>query len=149
MSFEITLFARPRGLGEAVVETLFRLPLEEDRSRNRRPDVAFVSTERWPIGTPQPTADNAWDVVPDLVVEVVSPSDYFEESLAKVAEYFRAGVRLVWIVLPTLRRVLVFEAPEAVRMVAEGGHLEGGDVLPGFRLALASLVDPLPPAAPV
>ena len=60
-------------LGEAIVESLFRLPLTRDISRNRRPDVAFVSFARWPADRTQPTSDNAWDVVPDLAIEVVSP----------------------------------------------------------------------------
>ena len=64
-------FAETKDLGVAVTETLFRLALPVDR--NRRPDVAFVSFERWPKDRPMVYRDNAWDVVPDLAVEVVSP----------------------------------------------------------------------------
>src|SRR5262245_39344468 len=66
-------FADVGELGEVVGEVLFRLPLNPDR--NRRPDVAFVSRDRWPVGRLQPPEDNAWDVVPNLAVEVISPND--------------------------------------------------------------------------
>jgi Uma2 family endonuclease len=137
--------AEAHQLGEAVVETLFRLPLTEDRGRNRRPDVAFVSYQRWPTDRPQPEDANAWDVVPDLAVEVVSPHDLAEELLEKVLEYFRADVRLVWVVYPRQRLILVFESPTHVQALSQADTLDGGPVLPGFRLPLASLFDPVRP----
>src|SRR5689334_14612746 len=70
-------FARAGGHGRAVVEVLFRLPLPRDR--NRLPDVGYVSYDRWPRGRPIPERDNAWNVVPDLVSEVVSPTDPAED----------------------------------------------------------------------
>ena len=83
--------------------------------------------------------------MPDLAVEVLSPSDHAEDILAKVAEYFRAGVRLVWVVSPVMGLVLVFDGPDRVRMVAPAGTLDGGEVLPEFRLPLDDLFD-RPPA---
>ncbi len=142
---ELNISARPGRFGQAAVETLFRLPLHEDRSRNRRPDVAFVSDDRWPVGTPIPLRDNAWDVVPDLAVEVVSPHDLLEEVLDQVDEYFRAGVRLVWVVLPVHRRVYVYESPSKLHVRTDADALDAEGVLPGFRLPLAGLFDP--PAA--
>lgn len=130
-------FAGEHDLGEAVTEVLFRLPLE--RSRNRRPDVAFVSYERWPKDRPQPPADNAWDVVPDLAVEVISPNDLADEILEKVAEYFQAGVRLVWVVYPVHRVVYVYESWTRVSIRTSTEELDGGPVLPGLRLSLAKL----------
>src|SRR5271165_2018167 len=59
--------ARSNVLGHAVCDGLFHLPLPADR--NRRPDVAFVSYDRWPKARPLPERDNAWDVLPNLVVE--------------------------------------------------------------------------------
>jgi Uma2 family endonuclease len=141
-------FARQRSLGRAVVETLFRLPLPV--SRNRRPDVAFVSVGRWPLDRPIPEEGNAWDVVPDLAVEVISPTDSVEELWDKIGEYFRAGVRLVWVVMPRPRLVYVFESPALVRGLTRADTLDGGAVLSGFTLPLASLFPepPAPPTAP-
>ncbi len=77
--------------------------------------------------------DNAWDVVPDLAVEVTSPTDFAEDQLQKVAEYFQAGVRLVWVVYPDQRCIHVYEAWNRIRVVTEADTLDGGVVLPGFR----------------
>jgi Uma2 family endonuclease len=140
-------FAEGRGFGEVVSEILFRLPLPEDATRNRRPDVAFVSFDRWPAGRELPYGANAWDVVPDLAVEVVGPSDPAEDLLDKVPEYFRAGVRLVWVIYPKQRQAYIYESPDRVRVVTVAGALDGGGVVPGFTLPLASLFDP-PRAAP-
>jgi Uma2 family endonuclease len=80
-------------LGRAITEALFHLPAPINR--DRRPDVAFVAHERWAKGRPIPLTDNAWDVVPNLATEVVSPTDSVEELEQKIAEYFRAGVERV------------------------------------------------------
>jgi Uma2 family endonuclease len=116
---------------------LFRLPLSV--SRSRRPDVAFVTFERWPLSRLIPATDNAWDVVPDLAVEVISPSDLAEEILEKVSEYFQAGVRLVWIIYPQQRLAYVHESLTQVRCLSQADELDGGVVLPGFRLPLGNL----------
>ena len=50
----------------------------------------------------------AWDMVPDLAVEVVSKSNTADEILAKLGDYFRTGVRLVWVVYPSVRQVYVY-----------------------------------------
>ena len=133
-------YGRDHDLGRAFSEILLRLPLEQDRQR--RPDVAFVSFKRWPKDRPMPEEDNAWPLVPELAVEVISPTDRVEEIFEKIDEYFRAGVRLVWVVFPRHRTVWVYNEPGRMRAVLSDGILEGGDVLPGFRLALSDLFQP-------
>jgi Uma2 family endonuclease len=124
-------------LGEAVHEVLFKLTL--DRDRNRCPDAAFVSFERWPKDKGMPIAGNAWEVTPDLAVEVVSPTDRVEELREKIAEYFEAGVRLVWVVHPLLQLVDVYESSIQIRVLTRADTLDGGSVLPGFRTPVAAL----------
>jgi Uma2 family endonuclease len=141
----IHLDQQPPGPGEVVVEVIFRLPVPEGASRNRRPDFAFVSFDRWPIDRPMPPRGNAWDVVPDLAVEVTSPTDFAAEQLRKVWEYFQAGVRLVWIVYPNERCVHVYEAWNRVRILTEADILDGGVVLPGFQYPLDRLFGPVEP----
>src|SRR5262245_49483383 len=65
-------FATSHGLGIVVVEMLFLI--DRATGLQRRPDVSFVSTASWPLRRPMPK-DAAWDVVPDLGIEVVSPTD--------------------------------------------------------------------------
>jgi Uma2 family endonuclease len=125
--------------GMLAVQILFRMPLPEDANRKRRPDVAFVSVDRWPLDRPMSPTDEAWDVVPDLAVEVMSPTNLAEFLLGKVAEYFRAGVRLVWVVYPLTRCIHVYEGWNRIRVVTEADILDGGDVLPGVRFPLDGL----------
>jgi Uma2 family endonuclease len=98
LACKIQQTAEQRGLGRAVTEMLFRL--RSQPSLQRRPDAAFVSFERWPKGR-RISSVNAWDVVPDLVVEVVSPTNLAEEIPTRVREYFEAGVRRAWVIYPT------------------------------------------------
>jgi Uma2 family endonuclease len=131
-------FARTNGLGKTEVEMLFRIDVARDLQR--RPDVAFVSFQRWPRGR-RAAPNDAWDVVPDLAVEVVSPSNTAAAVLVKVRDYFQAGVRLVWVVYPAEREVYAYESPTIIRVLQPGDDLDGGDVLPGFRLPLATLFE--------
>ena len=108
----------------------------------RRPDISYVSHDRWPRNKPV-TDDEAWDVVPDLAVEVVSPNDKADGLLEKVEEYFVAGVRQVWVVYPRRRVVHVFESFTQIKVTAEGQELDGGTILPGFRVPLATLFEDL------
>ena len=78
-------------LGTPVTEMLF--VLDPERDLRRRPDVAFVSTERWPLDRELPSTGD-WQVVPTLAVEVISPNDVFKDVLAKLREYFQYGVQL-------------------------------------------------------
>jgi Uma2 family endonuclease len=124
-------------LGRAITEALFHLPAPI--KRDRRPDVAFVSYERWAKDRPIPPTDNAWDVVPNLAIEVVSPTDSVEELEQKIAEYFRAGVQRVWVVHPTRSKVHVYQSPTQITVLLQNDVLDGGTVVPGFKLALAEL----------
>jgi Uma2 family endonuclease len=110
------------------------------RDLKRRPDVAYVSFDRWPCGRRIPRAP-AWEVVPDLAVEVVSPTNTAEEVLAKVHEYFQADVRRVWVIYPSTDQIYDYDSPTSVRIVARAEELDGGDVLPDFRLPLATLFE--------
>lgn len=125
-------------LGSAVTEMMF--VLEPDDKLKRRPDVAFVSAERWPLDR-RPPSEGDWPVVPDLAVEVVSPNDSMDDVIDKVAEYFDHGVRQVWLVLLRVRRVQVYDSLDAMRSVAEPAALET-PLVPGWSLPLATLFGP-------
>ena len=102
----------------------------------RAPDAAFVSRERIPkTGIPK----SYWPFAPDLAVEVPSPSDRFADIQIKIAEYFSAGTRLVWVVEPATRTVHVYRSPRDVQVVGDDGELSGEGVLPSFRCAVRRL----------
>jgi len=129
-------FAEAQKKGQAGVEYIFRL--DEATNLQRRPDVGYVSFQRWPQDRPLPHTD-PWPVVPELAVEVVSPTNPAEGVVEKIAEYFQAGVQLVWVVFPRRRQVYVYESPTRIRVLTETDELDGGTVLAGFRLPLATL----------
>ncbi|MBA4066015.1 MAG: Uma2 family endonuclease [Isosphaera sp.] len=137
---ELAAYARSSGRGRARNDMLFRMPLPDDGTRNRAPDVAFITFDRWPQDRPLPTRGNPADVVPNLVVEVASPTDEGEDLIAKAHEYLRAGVELVWVVYPRLRQLYAYTAVvTAPRVLTESDALDGGAVLPGFSVPMAPL----------
>jgi Uma2 family endonuclease len=103
----------------------------------RKPDVAFTSFER--IRKEAKPTRKALPYAPDLVVEVLSPSNTKAEMDKKLKEYFAAGARLVWYIEPELRTARIFSATEQWQDIGPDGVLRGGDVLPGFELSLTKL----------
>jgi Uma2 family endonuclease len=138
LASEIKFFARSHDLGQATTETLFRLRAQP--SLQRRPDAAYISFERWPKGKRIPDG-NAWDVIPDLVVEVVSPTNFAEEIPTKVREYFEAGVRRAWVIYLHESLVYEYDSPRSIRVLGREDVLEGGQIIPGFRLPLEELFE--------
>jgi Uma2 family endonuclease len=128
-------FAEDRQLGEVVgPDTGFFFDREPDTVRV--PDVSFVRTERIPPGE-APVGFSS--VVPDLAVEVVSPSDTPSEVAAKVAFYLEHGVPLVWVFRPRPRTVTIHRPGAEPRVLGEGDILDGEDILPGFTLPVADV----------
>jgi Uma2 family endonuclease len=105
----------------------------------RMPDVAFIARTSFPRG--EPPKGPAPEIAPDLAVEVLSNSNTKAEIARKLREYFASGTRLAWIVDPKTKSVRVHTAPTgSTRLdLATRGVLDGGDVLPGFRLPLADV----------
>ena len=119
-------------------ETSFQC-FAEDPTRVRRPDTAFIRFGRLPD---EELPDGHIRIVPDLVVEVVSPNDLHDAVVIKVNEYLRAGVRLVWVVSPKSRQVEVLRADKSVSTLSEPDELDGEDVLPGFRCRISDFFPP-------
>ncbi len=128
-------FVRPRRLGYVfAAETGFFLEHAPDLVR--APDVAFVAAGRFEGRRPSRRFS---DLVPDLVVEVVSPYDTATEVEEKVLDWLNAGVRLVWVVHPSTRSVTVYQSRIEIRLLTAGEELSGGEVLPGFTCQVRDL----------
>jgi len=78
---------------------------------------------------------------PDLAVEIVSRTITADEVADKLEEYFKSGVRQVWVVYPVHAKVYVYSSTTSVHILARGDELDGGIVLPGFQLAISDLFD--------
>jgi Uma2 family endonuclease len=129
-------YVEEHGLGTCVMEMLFIL--DAQRNLRRRPEVAFVSADRWPLDRELPTTGD-WDIVPDLAVEVISPNDIFQDVLTKLQEYFHYGVQLIWAVVPEAQQVYVRDSPTQVRILTVRDTLTDSTILPDFHLPLARL----------
>jgi Uma2 family endonuclease len=127
-------FVRPENLGivlgtDGTIQIQLKLV--------RIPDVAFVAWDRFPNRCIP--AEAAPLVVPNLAAEVLSKSNTRKEMAIKRVEYFHAGVELVWEIDPKKRTVAVYTSPTEFAMLDEDETLEGGAVLPGFKLRLQEL----------
>jgi Uma2 family endonuclease len=103
--------------------------------RVRGADAVFLSKERWPDGPP----DGFLEGVPELVVEIMSPNDRWQDVRQKLAEYCALGVQWVWIVEPENRTVLVIRSATDMQQYGMDDTLVGEDILEGFTLPVASL----------
>ena len=125
-------FAESAKLGVVLCESAFRL----DSNTLYRPDAVFWDTARW----------NSMDlhgggvVVPQLVIEVKSPSESRASLFRKASDYLRAGVHTVWVILEKPYEIRVFEAGKQPRVVLPGQRLEAPAVLPGFSIDPSDLL---------
>ena len=130
---ELRLYVKTRQLGRVVgASTGFWMKTGNARS----PDVSFISKERLQGRRP---SKKFFQGAPDLAVEVVSPHDKWREVSKKISEYFDNGARLVWVVNPEDRTVLVYHSPQPDRILKAGDLLEGEQVVPGFSMSVADL----------
>ena len=132
------MFARTHRLGRALIEFIFRIDKAKDLQR--RPDVAYVSDASWPVRRRVPDVA-VWDMVPDMAIEIVSPTNTADHVQEKIHEYFAAGVRRVWVVYPRQQEIYVYASPTEIQVLQLGHDLDGGDLIPGFRLPLAALFE--------
>jgi Uma2 family endonuclease len=131
----LTNFVRANDLGIVCgAETGFIV--EHDPDSVLGADAAFVSHERL---TTVEDLEKFFPSAPDLAIEVMSPSNTAREMGEKVALYFGAGARAVWVFNPKKRTAAVYASPSDVRILSEQDTLDGGEVLPGFKLELSKL----------
>lgn len=117
-------------------ETGFRT--RRDDRTVRAPDAAFMpytkvpETERF---------QGYLDIAPDLVVEVISPHDSAEAVEAKTQEWLDFGVRMVWNCYPSSQRIHIFRSGLKSEILTVNDTLEGGDILPGFRVEVSAFFE--------
>jgi Uma2 family endonuclease len=130
----IELYVRSNKLGATCdSSTAFTM-----KSGNKRsPDVSFVAKER--LQGLKRLPKGFFQGAPDLAVEVISPSNTYEEIHAKIVEYFDSGARLVWVIHPDEQWVMVYRSPYPDRLLKLTDVLDGEEVIPGFSLLVSEL----------
>ncbi len=125
----------PQRLG-AVFPADAGIRLASDPETVLSPDAAFIRSDRLPAKAER---KGFWHVAPDLVVEVVSPSDRRNEVLAKVDRYLGFGVAMVVVVWPPTRTLTIHRPGRDVETLTERDEFDGGAAVPGFRMPVADL----------
>jgi Uma2 family endonuclease len=110
--------------------------LERDPDTVLAPDVAFIRQDHVP---PEDELLRFGQVPPDLVVEVVSPTDRPRAVAEKVAIYLAKGVPLVWVVDPATRSAEVHRPGRQPRRLTIDDAFDGEEIVPGFRLPLSQV----------
>ena len=130
-------FVRPRNLGVVLgADGMLRL----FPGRVRIPDVSFVALDRLPEG--ELPSDAIAELAPNLAVEILSRSNTPKEIELKLRDYFQSGAELVWVIEPKTQTAEVYTALDEKRRIAKTQALDGGSVLPGFKLPLKTLFAP-------
>ena len=112
--------------------------LRLEKGQLRAPDVTFIPWSAFPGGE-LPEDEAYWSVAPGLVVEVLSPGNTRGEIDRKLAELFAVGCKLAWVIDPAAKAAKVYTSAKRFKELDAAGVLDGGKVLPGFRLPLADL----------
>ncbi len=128
------------GLGEATSEVGYYPP--ETRHTALLPDVAFQRFDR----LPDPPPEGYVPQMPDLAVEIQSPSDTLKKLRQKARAYLENGTTIVWLVQPEKQGVEVCRLDEAGALQSDfkrqGDLLGGYDIMPGFELEVDQLFPP-------
>lgn len=134
LNFELALWNRQTKLGVVFdSSTGFKLP----NGASRSPDAAWIPQSRWDALTPA-QRQRFLPLCPDFVIELLSPSDTWEDIQAKMTEYQANGTRLGWLIDPEIKRVAIYRS-DTVELKQNPIVLSGEDVLIGFSLTLGDI----------
>jgi Uma2 family endonuclease len=135
LAMRLHTYVRGRALGcVSIGKVAFIVRRNPDRVRDA--DIAFIRQERLPS---LEARQHIMEVIPDLVVEILSKSDTIEEISDKIDDWLGAGVQMVWIVDPYRRTVTIYQSGHDPALLGEHGTLDGDPVLSGFRCSVAEI----------
>jgi Uma2 family endonuclease len=130
---EIRAYLKQNRIGRVTTEARHRPA--SDPYNDRLPDVSFRHSDEAVV------KQGAVEQMPDLAVEVKSPSDTYKQMREKADFYLANGTRIVWLVYPEKQSVEVYQTGQPVQSFSEGESLKGGDILPNFKLSLAEIFE--------
>lgn len=128
-------YVKRANLGKVfAAETGFLLSQDPDTVRSA--DVSFVRRKRIEEAG---HVEGYWRGAPDLAVEVISPSDTVGRIEDKVSQWLESGTSAVWLVSPKMHTVTVYSSRTNILTLTEKDTLDGGEVVPGFRIPVAQI----------
>jgi Uma2 family endonuclease len=99
----------------------------------RRPDIAYLTKAQID------EADRGEDPIPEFVVEIISENDNINKVIAKIGEYYKAGVKIVWLIFPEEKEVHVYSSRREVKICIENDICSANPVLPEFEIGVDQL----------
>lgn len=99
----------------------------------RRPDIAYINNSQLK------DANNGIEVIPEFVIEIISETDKLEKVEEKVAEYFKAGVKVLWHIMPNQKLVYVYNSRTSVQIFIENDLVSSSPVLNGYEIKVNDL----------
>jgi Uma2 family endonuclease len=133
----LSVFVYARKLGYVITgET--GMHIRSELPRCRLADVAYLSYQRVPKGEAR---SKFLRQPPELIVEVLSEDDNWANIEEKIQDYHNTGVDMVWVADPQTRTVRLFPRGATPSIVHDGREIEGGDILPGFKVPIARFFD--------
>jgi len=139
-------FVAANRLGYLSLETTFVLPNTDSSSwvtGSRKPDVMFIVAERlsaYKLATPD-WEDRPLALVPDLVIEVISPTDRMDAVLQKVARYLADGVQIVWVANRKRQSITVYTLTNEPVVLSGDQTLSGGEIIPDFTIPVRAIFE--------
>ena len=127
-------FVREHDLGVVLGEAGY---IRVNDEQIRAPDATFIPWSSFP--DEELPEEAYWSVAPGLIVEVLSEGNTRAEIDRKLTELFDAGCKLAWVIDPAAKSAKVYTSPKRFKELDAKGTLDGGKVLPGFKLPLAGL----------
>ncbi|NOT62586.1 MAG: Uma2 family endonuclease [Acidobacteria bacterium] len=131
---KLVLYLVANPIGRLYPEASFQIG-----SRERVPDLAFLAVARIPLeGEPK----TKWFIVPDIAIEVISPTDLVYKVREKLNDYLDAGVKQVWQVTPEDQTITIYRSHTNIIAFPDDSELVCEDLLPGFRCRLSDIFTP-------
>jgi Uma2 family endonuclease len=128
-------YVQAHGLGRVSCGEILYI-VRRNPDRVRASDIAFLRQDRVP---PLEARQHIMEVIPDLVVEILSKHDTIEAVSDKIDDWLHAGVQMLWIVDPFRHTVTIYQPGRDPSLLGEHGILEGDPVVPGFRCPVAEI----------
>jgi Uma2 family endonuclease len=131
--------ARARLVGYAASgEAGIRFGVPDDPDQVRGADLLYLTAEQF-ARAEEALPDEYIPFAPALLVEIVSSTDRPQVVQEKVADYLAGGARVVWLLEPRTHSATVYSADGEAQTIPPSGVLDGGEILPGFVVALSDL----------
>lgn len=128
---ELGIYLKTNKIGRIYPEAHFQI------GKNKRtPDVAFVKTSKIPAdGEPE----KFWNFAPNLAIEIISPTDFYQDVLDKIDNYFAAEVEQVWIINPEKETLTVYFSSAETKLFTKSDILSCEEILPNLNLKLSEI----------